>query len=223
MVNNRPDHPAEAQFYIRLVSEKKLPTGSIKKFFNTVNQRGPQNTTTVFEVAGPNNEPAQAALVHRIGEDTRHQYEIPLTRNYTPDELMAVVQELDRSIPEGDFLLESSTFDDDCCVYEDEGDDYLLEEDVMEQMAIRISQRLHEKWLNERMDKGWRYGEQQNVTERTHPLIKPWAQLPEEHRKIDYELPQLMVDILEDHGYTVISNDELNSLIEDATKKRPSY
>lgn len=223
MVNNRPNHPAEAQFYVRLVSEKALPTKTVKKFYNAVRNHGPQNTVTVFETTGPDDQPAQAALVHRIAEDTRHQYEIPLVRNYTPDEIMKLVNELDQVVREGDFLFETSTFDEDCCIYEDDGSEYMLDEDVMTQIATRTSQRLHEKWLNERMDRGWRYGETADPAQKTHPLLKPWAQLSEEHRKVDYELPQLMVDILEDHGYTVISNEELNQLIENATKRSKSF
>lgn len=223
MVDNRPRHQPQNQFYIRLVSDKPLGRTDVKKFYQTVQNHGPQNTATVMETEGPDGGPAQAALVHRIGDDTRHQYEVPLSRNWTPNEIIRVVEAMDQAITQGDWLLESSTFDEDCCIYEDDGEDYMLDEDVMTAIARRTSQRLHETWLNERMERGWRYGPTQNAEQRTHPLIRPWAQLPEEHRKIDYELPQLMVDILEEHGYTVISQDELNQLIEDATKKRSSY
>ncbi len=217
--NNRPNKPAEAQFFLKMVSENKMDSSTVKKFYSTVETYAPQNTLSIYETATPDGEPAQAALVHREIEEGGHEYEIPLVRNLTPDEIVEVMNQLENALVEHDFLLETSTFDEECCINEDH-DDLYFEPEITEQIATTFAERSHSHWLNERIGKGWRYGNKKNETEKTHPLLKPWAQIPEEHRTIDSNAPQLLLDLLEEYGYTVISHAELDELIETAEKKR---
>lgn len=217
--NNRPNKPAESQFFLKLVSENKMDKSIIQKFYSTVSTYAPQNVLSIYETATPDGEPAQASLVHRELEEGGHEYEIPLVRNLTPNEIIEVMNQLENALIEHDFLFETSTFDEDCCLDEDH-DDLYFEAEITEQIATAFAERSHTRWLNERMDKGWRYGQQKNDSEKTHPLLKPWAQIPEEHRTVDAAAPQLLLDILEEFSYTIISHAELNELIEMAEKKR---
>ena len=216
--SNRPDRPAETQFYVRLVTEAPIRKESVKKFFKAVERYAPSGSLTVFEVKDPEGNPASVPLVHRKLEDGEHQYEIPLARNLTAEEVERVAMHLNTIFNEGNFLLETSTFDDGCCLHEDE--EAYMDPEITEQIAERLAERLHSQWLNERMDNGWRYGASRSDTSKTHPLMKPWNQLAEEYRTIDYDLPQVFVDLLEEFGYTLISHEELNELIEHASKVR---
>lgn len=40
--------------------------------------------------------------------------------------------------------------------------------------------------------------------------MRPWEQLPESYRKVDYELPHLFMNMLAEQGYVVVSREELN-------------
>lgn len=217
--NNRPDTPAQAQFYVRLVTESPIRKDSVKRFYKTFEQYAPENIMTVFEVSDPDGNPSQAPLVHRVDEGGEHQYEIPLTRNLTVNEIEDIAMQLNNSFNEGNFLFETSTFDEECCVYEDDEDDY-VEEDVVDQIATKLAERMHDSWMQERMDSGWHYDKIRSDRNKTHPLIMPWNQLSEEHKIIDHDLPQMFLDLLEDHGYTIISEEELSELLEVASKKR---
>ena len=217
--NNRPNRPAESQFFLKLVTEDEQNKNVVKKFYNTVSTYGPENVMSVFETTTPDGEPAQSSLVHRVLEDGQHEYEIPLVRNLTANEILEVVNQLENALVENDFLLETSTFDEDCCLNEDH-DDLYFEPELTEQIATKFAERFHERWLNERLDKGWRVGPKRSDSKKTHPLAKPWSQLPEEHKIVDYDLPQVFVDLMEEFGYTVISHEELNELIGAASKKR---
>ena len=218
-LSNRPDKPAEAQFYVRLVTESPIRKESVQKFFKTFERYSPEGVMSVFEVTDPSGGPAQAPLVHRVDENGEHQYEIPLTRNLTANEIEEVAIQLNTCFNEGNFLLETSTFDDDCCLYEDDDEDY-VEPEVTEQLASRLAERMHGSWMHERLNNGWRYDKIRSDRNKTHPLIKPWDQLSEEHKLVDYDLPQMFVDLLEEFHYTIISEEELSELIEAASKKR---
>lgn len=218
--NNRPDKPVESQFYLRLVTEAPIRKESVKKFYNAVNQYSPEGVLSVYEVADPAGNATTTPLVHRVLEGGEHQYEIPLVRNLTANELQKVAENLNVIFNEGNFLLESSTFDDECCLYEDEDDDVYVEPEITEQLALKFAERMHDKWMHERLNNGWRYGRVRSDESKTHPLLQPWNQLAEQYKTVDYDAPQLFVDLLEEFGYTLISHEELNELIENASKKR---
>lgn len=231
--NNRPDRPAESQFYIRLVTETPIRKENVKKFFKAVERYAPSGSLAVYEVKDPHGNPASVPLVHRVVEVEgkrrsglmapkkvqEHQYEVPLTRNLVAEEIERVAMHLNTAFNEGNFLLETSSFDENCCLTEDEEEAY-MDPEITQQIAEKLAERMHSQWMNERLDNGWRYGTSRSDEGKTHPLMKPWNQLAEQYRNIDYSLPQVFVDLLEEFGYTLIGYDELNELIEDASKTR---
>lgn len=211
-LTDNPHRPTDSQFFIKLVTESPIRKETVKKFYQTVQLSAPDGSTTMFEVLDPDNNPVHVPLVHRTLEEGKHEYEVPLVRNMTPDEIVYVVKQLESKLNEGDYLIETSTpTDEECCP---EAEDIYMEPDVYEEFAERLSSRMHQKWLNERMETGWRYGEQRCDEQKTHPLIKPWNQLDEEQKAVDYEMPKFFIELLEEFGYTIISDEELNELLD---------
>ena len=49
--------------------------------------------------------------------------------------------------------------------------------------------------------------------------MKPWSQLTEDEKQIDYSLPEFFMDLLEEFGYSVVSNEELDGFVEQLSKK----
>ena len=47
------------------------------------------------------------------------------------------------------------------------------------------SEEIHDKWVKEKLDNGWVYGEKKDDTLKTHPCIKPYNELPIEERVKD--------------------------------------
>jgi hypothetical protein len=39
--------------------------------------------------------------------------------------------------------------------------------------------------------------------------MRPWEQLSEQYRKVDYELPKQFMDMLAEHGYVVVKRTDL--------------
>ncbi len=217
--DNRPDHPMKSEIFVKLVTESELRKNTVKNFYNTVKENSPEGVFSAYHVKDPDGNPTESLLVHRITEDGRHEYEIPLLRNLTANEIYEVAMNLDRVLNEGNFLFETSTFDEECCVNEDDVGLY-MEPDLFEQFATKLSQRMHDKWMHERIDAGWRYGSERCDEDMTHPLVKPWEQLTEEQQSIDYKLPEFVIDLFEEFGYTVVSHEELDEMIEEFSKRK---
>lgn len=208
---NNKNTPATASFFVKLVTEKEIQKDSVKKYYNTVKSYSPNGVLNSYDVEGPDGNPSTAYLVHRVNNENRHEYEIPLTRDLTSDEILRIVEQLNATFIEGDFLFETSSYDDNCCPFEEE-DEY-FDQDIYENLSINMAKRMHNKWLNERITNGWVYGEERSDTSKTHPLIKPWDMLSEYEKTIDYDLPKEFIDLLSEYGYTVISNEDLDDLL----------
>lgn len=217
--NNRPDRQLEASIFVKVVTEKELRKSTVRTFYNTVKESAPENVLSHYDVQDPKGNPTTTLLLHRLTEDGKHEYEIPLVRNLTPNELYEVMMNLDTRLTEGDFLFESSTYDEDCCLTEDDDLDEYMEPDVFERFATKLAERMHKKWYEEREAAGWRFGAQRLEEEKTHPLMKTWNQLTEEEKQVDYKLPEFFIDLLEEFGYSVISNEELDEFTEYFSKK----
>lgn len=210
--NNRPNRPIKTELFVKLVTENEIRNDTIKKFYTTFKNNAPEGILGSYSVQNESGQPEEVKLVHRITEDGSHEYEIPLYRNLTPTEICDITMHLTRTLNEGDFLFETSTFDEECCIEEDDNILY-FEPELFEQFAETLSQRVHTKWMKERMEAGWRYGTKRSENEKTHPLVKSWEQLTEDEKAIDYNLPEFFVDLLEQYGYTILSKEELDGLL----------
>lgn len=77
-----------------------------------------------------------------------------------------------------DFQIESSAeYDTDCeC-------DVEIDEAMHEEIQRRASKFLHNRWVEDQTQKGWRYGMRENTSERTSPRLRDWDSLREEYRR----------------------------------------
>jgi hypothetical protein len=71
---------------------------------------------------------------------------------------------------------------------------------------------MHQHWYQTKAAEGWRYGPEFSIEAQMHPMLLPWDSLPEGYRKINRELPKIVMDALRDEGFVVISEKELNKL-----------
>ena len=59
-----------------------------------------------------------------------------------------------------------------------------------------LAEKEHERWVDERVKKGWVYGKVRNGQERVHHCIMPWGQLPEYQRDRDRNAIRALPGIL---------------------------
>ena len=52
-------------------------------------------------------------------------------------------------------------------------------------LVERLAQNNHDHWARKRIDEGWRYGVRRNDTEKEHPDLVPYKQLPDSEKEYD--------------------------------------
>lgn len=48
-----------------------------------------------------------------------------------------------------------------------------------------MAKNVHEVWAQTRIEQGWQYGPERNDTEKLHPMLVPYEELPEEEKTYD--------------------------------------
>jgi hypothetical protein len=79
-------------------------------------------------------------------------------------------------------------------------------------LCTALAKQRHEDWVRDHSNAGWRFGPVVDATEKTHPLLRPWDQLPDRFRVPDLAWPQRLVNMLNDNGYVVMSRDAMERL-----------
>jgi DNA-directed RNA polymerase specialized sigma54-like protein len=87
-----------------------------------------------------------------------------------------------------------------------------IPDDAYTNLCLAWAKKKHDNWVKDRTEQGWRYGVTMSQKDMTHPLLRPWHDLPAAHRTVDTEQPQQLIDLLTDHGYVMISKEELEAL-----------
>ncbi len=55
----------------------------------------------------------------------------------------------------------------------------------LDTLIEQLARNVHEVWAKNRMNEGWRYGEQRDDRLKTHPCLIPYEELPEEEKNYD--------------------------------------
>lgn len=61
----------------------------------------------------------------------------------------------------------------------------------------------HQSWYKQMTEKGWGYGTTRSAKNKTHPMMQPWENLPEEWRKVDYSIPETFLQLIQEYGFNV--------------------
>lgn len=85
-------------------------------------------------------------------------------------------------------------FKDEEIYFENSTDVKTFDDDKMQNMLYELAKYMHNKSMNEKIADGWRYGAVFDLKEKTSPLIKPFDNLPEEHKKLR---PDIFAKVLE--------------------------
>lgn len=66
----------------------------------------------------------------------------------------------------------------------------------LEYLVGPIAEEIHNDWVRWRMAEGFTYSEQQDYEKKTHPHVRFWNELPEEHRESDYRAAKAALVVL---------------------------
>ena len=62
----------------------------------------------------------------------------------------------------------------------------------------------HERWMQGKVDAGWKYAKETDKPKRQHKLLIPWEDLPLEEQEKDYILVRGIPQILAKAGYIMV-------------------
>jgi RyR domain len=55
----------------------------------------------------------------------------------------------------------------------------------LEELVERLAENNHDHWARKRLEEGWRPGPQRNDTQKEHPDLVPYGDLPESEKEYD--------------------------------------
>ncbi len=118
---------------------------------------------------------------------------------------------LDHTIPDQDLKELSETWgetnDNFLIEYEggqeDTGHKKLDIKDLFDNMNEELNIRLHDRMVEEKTSKGWRYGDRYDPANKTSPLMKPYLDLPKSYRKPDKNILRDVLNVLENNGFII--------------------
>jgi len=162
-------------FYIQQRTERYLDADQIQRWYLTVEMLAPQGVIK--------NDDQTGNFVLALQENEL-LYRIELVRHLTAQEAERIVEGYMR-ISEHDFEIETSN------VYRADADfghpfaeDFTIEEEAKQMLNSTYARQAHNEWIQSMMGKGYRYGLNMSIDEKTHPAMRPYDDLPESYRRI---------------------------------------
>ena len=70
-----------------------------------------------------------------------------------------------------------------------------------------LAEHEHQRWMEQKTDAGWTFGNERNDDLRLHPLIIPYGDLTEAQKELDREPVRHILTLLADSGWGVKPND----------------
>lgn len=191
---------------IRVTTDAALPAELLKTLCASVRSSAPPGVLTTVMVNDATGSPRAVCLIHKDGP--RHVYSLPLTRALTTGEVETIARALADAL-DTNFDLEATEVG---FAEPPPAANVEIDQDQYVDLCAAWAKSKHEMWMQERLDAGWRYGPTVSLSDRTHPLLRPWMELPDEFRKPDLDQPKMLVDLMRRQGYALIRQDDLAAL-----------
>lgn len=206
----RGSYPPEINFHISLVTPEAVNETIARDWFQAVRRKAPYGVTCLLSLVDDGGEPQSVAMVQRETSKGIF-YMVPLTRDLTEKEAERIVESFRYQHPDLDFDVEATTIP--TYTMDKSLPSITVDQQEYADVAKAFAKKQHDDWVKERTEQGWRYGPTVSLSERTHPLLRPWDEIPEQYRKVDTDQPQKLLDLLNQHGYAVVSKEDLEAVM----------
>jgi hypothetical protein len=193
--------------FIKLTTDEPLDKSIVRAWFNCIIAHAPSGIVHAVSVEDDDGERHVVKLIHRTSAGN-HSYVVPLTRNLHRDEVDHLVDQFAELYPKLDFDIETS----ETRLKASDETSIPLDADKHLRLCTAFAKQRHEEWVRDYNNAGWRFGTAFDADEKTHPLLRPWDQLPDRFRVPDLTWPQRLVSMLNDNGYVVMPRASLERL-----------
>ena len=179
--------------HVRLITDVELETDLIKGYYKIVQDH-------FDDIIEPDED--DNVLIYHVNAKGNHCYDIRLSENLDLDEGDIMSQEISDLLPEDIEMQIEATSDTDIEAEIEEHVDSMADDDKGA-FASDIARYKHNRWMEHYVGLGWRYGQKLNEKEMTHPMLRPWDELPEAIKKVDNEFPKTIIEYLGQRGYGI--------------------
>ncbi len=194
-------------FFIRLESKKAINDDLIKEWIKDLKETLSISVFAFVTKVLNDGSEKRGYVSHRTTNQGSHVYEIPLVRDLSQMEKDLVAKSTEWIIKATKSYL---TFNGKGLTSLDPLSEYSSH---YKQLCVDIAKMMHQKWYSEKSEEGWKYGLTFSMKEKTHPMMRPWEDLPETYRKVDYEIPKELINIFGKNGFVMINKFDLDNLI----------
>lgn len=171
--------------YICLSTSKPIDDDCLKSWFSSVLSAGPSGNVVATQVP-----PKMHYLrFYRREIDGNHYYVASLIRNLNGEEADKIAN---------DFLVKQPTAIGKITWSQEpvqENKNENLSEDLLKTIAVEAARMNHNRWVQTRMDEGWRFATSHNTKQKTSPICKNWDQLPEAYKRAEYHRVKTLLEI----------------------------
>lgn len=143
--------------HITLITDHKLSNALLDKWVSIVSQLSTQNTIKDKKI-----------FIKHI--DNKYQYIIKLVDHLSKYDISFITAAWEHYYQKS-FEINAS-------------DQYSLDDEELNVLLEKISKFLHNRWIDDSVSEGWRWGTTYNSKQKTHPALRNWDALPTEYRKI---------------------------------------
>lgn len=181
--------------YIRLVTEEKLDDEMIVEWFNTVLRFSPSGLVIADYEETDDVESEEISVEEEDNDGGEgYAYDVNLTRDLSESEAQFIVSAWEMRV-DGDFEIETSN------LYSADANlqhplELDMDDEVYESAKQKAAKFIHNRWVEEQTDKGWRYGTRFNDAEKVHPALRNWDSLTEEYRRYPTMTKEEVLDFI---------------------------
>lgn len=201
---------ANVPIYVKLVSNHHLSIADARNWYKTVLRVLTDSLVTHIDSLDDQGLPVSTRLVRRtIGDST--ELIVPLIRDILPNELQKLSDAWREVSPSGTFTLTTNPTQSQKMNQAVNG--LTLDNTEYQSLCLQLAKVRHEGWMRERSEAGWSYGTVLSLVSKTHPMLRPWDELPEQYRDVDTRNPENFLDFINNQGYAVVRKEELGSLL----------
>jgi len=201
------DKPLNISRYLLLAVKEPLDKSQMRSWLQIARRTAPSGVIASVQTTDDQGTLRSVSMVHREGKK-KHSYLIPLTRDLGAEEVHKIVEAFAEEEPDLDFDVETNSVE----IAPEERNGISVNDEQHLAVCTAMAKARHNKWMRDRLNSGWRYGLKVDSEEMTHPMLRPWEQLPDNFRQIDMDSPQALLDLIAAQGYAIIAQDELDRL-----------
>ena len=196
--------------YIKLVSQDHLGVDEARVWHKTVMAHGPSGVIASIDSVDNQGKISTTRLVRRSKGDTTELI-IPLVRDLLPHELEKIADAWRNVSPPGNFTIGINATQDQ--KMSQAVSDLTLDQDEHQALCLQLAKVQHDAWIREKANSGWSYGPVLSIQNKTHPLMRPWIELPAQYRDVNTNNPENFLNFLNNQGFAVVKQTELGSLL----------